>query len=153
MTNKDPMDDREYQQSLIKVDKASTAMVSSTDAPPGFLTALSALTATVLTLIGMVSWPVVLLVAALCIPLTLWYFFYMRKRAKPRSVLKPSRAYVIYFLLLLLVMQFIRFWEVSSWAEAGLQWLVIFLIFWGCVTGMRIAWRKDRVREAHESHL
>lgn len=145
-------DPRDYKQALAAVDNASTVMVRSTDAPPGFMTAFAALTATILTLIGMVPWSMVLSVAALWIPLALWYFLYMRKRAKPRSILKPSRAYIGYFLLLVLLMQFIRFWEPSSWGEAAAQWFVIFLIFWACVAGMRIAWRKDRVREGHESH-
>lgn len=152
MTHKQPSEHHDYQQTLAEIDNASTAMVNSTDAPPGFLTVFAALVATVLTLIGIVSWPVVLAVATLGIPLALWYVLYMRKRAKPRSILKPSRAYFGYLLVLILLMQFIRFWEVSSWGEAVAQWLVIFVIFWGCATGMRVAWKKDRVREAHASH-
>lgn len=153
MHHKQPSEHHDYNQALAEIDDASTAMVGSTDAHPGFLTVFAGLVATIITLIGIVSWPAVLAVAALGIPLALWHVLYMRKRAKPRSVLKPSRAYIGYFLVLILLMQFIRFWEVSSWGEAGAQWLVIFAIFWGCVTGMRVAWKKDRVREAHESHL
>lgn len=152
MTNDQPAEQHEYHQALVEINDASTAMASSTDAPPGFLAALAGLVATVLTLIGIVPWPVVLAVSILGIPLALWYVLYMRKRAKPPSVLKPSRASFGYLLVLILLMQFIRFWEVSSWVEAGAQWLVVFMIFWGCVTGMRVAWRKDRVREAHGSH-
>lgn len=153
MTTPEQPEKHDYQHALADIEQASSAMVRSTDAPPGFLTIFSGFVATIFTLIGIVSWPAVLAVAALSVPLVLWYLLYMRRRAKPRSILKPSRAYLGFFLVLILLMQFIRFWEVSSWGEAVVQWLVIFVTFWVCATGMRVAWKKDRIREAHGSHL
>jgi len=152
MTYAEQPEKHDYQHALTDIDQASTAMVRSSDAPPGFYTVFAGLVATLLTLSGLAAWSTVLAVAALSIPLMLWYFLYMRTRAKPRSILKPSRAYFGYLMALILLTQFIRFWEVSSWAEAAAQWLVIFVVFWGCVTGMRGVWQKDRVREAHASH-
>lgn len=152
MTNAEQPEKQDYQHALIDIDQASTAMVRSSDAPPGFYTVFAGLIATLLTLSGLAAWSTVLAVATLSIPLMLWYFLYMRTRAKPRSVLRPSKAHYGYLLVLILLTQFIRFWEVSSWAEAAAQWLVIFVVFWGCMAGMRGASHKDRVREAHASH-
>ena len=152
MTTPEQPEKREHQHALTDIEQASTAMVRSTDAPAGFHTVFAGLVATLLTLSGLAAWSTVLAVATLSIPLMLWYFLYMRTRAKPRSVLRPSKAHYGYLLVLILLTQFIRFWEVSSWVEAAAQWLVIFVVFWVCMAGMRGASHKDRVREAHGSH-
>ncbi|WMY78761.1 hypothetical protein [Citricoccus sp. I39-566] len=153
MADQDPKPDRDPRQALAEVDDASSAMANSTDAPRGFMLALVALIATVMTLIGMVSWPVVLGVGALSIPLALWYFLVMRKRPKARPILNHSRSYVGYFLLLILTLQLIRFWEASSWVEAGAKWVLVFGVCWFCISRMRAFAIRDRLKDAHERHL
>lgn len=127
----------------------SVTMANSTE-KPRFLFALVALMATVMTLIGMVPWPVVVGLGALFIPLGLWYSLVMRKRPKPRPMLNHSGSYAGYFLLLILAMQFIRFWQVGSWGEASVTWLLVFGIGWFCIFRTRTAAMRDRLKDAHE---
>ncbi|GAA4765490.1 hypothetical protein GCM10025784_11080 [Citricoccus nitrophenolicus] len=145
-----PMPDHDPRQALTEVDGASSTMVDATDAPRGFMFAFVALVATVMTLIGMAPWPVVLGVAALSIPLGLWYFFVMRRRPKPRPMLNHSKSYVGYFLLLIVALQFVRFWEASSWGETGAKWLLVFMVCWFCVSRLRTVAMRDRLKDAHE---
>lgn len=109
MTSHERPDHRVYHHALRESDEASTAMVRSTDAPPGFQTVFAGLAATLLALSRLASWATVLAVAKLSIPLMLWYFLYMRTRAKPRSVLKPSKTHYGYLMVLILLTQFTRF--------------------------------------------
>lgn len=149
VADEQPIPDREPCQALTEVDGVSSAMVDATDAPRGFMVALVALMATVMTLVGMAPWPVVLGVGALSIPLGLWYFLVMRRRPRARPMLNHSRSYVGYFLLLIVALQFVRFWEVSSWGAAGAKWLLVFMICWFCVSRLRTTARRDRLKDAH----
>lgn len=128
-------------------------MANSTDVPRGFMFAWVALIATVMTLIDTVAWPVVLGVGALSIPLGLWHFLVMRKRPKPRPMLNHSRSYVGYFLLLILALQFIRFWQAASWGEAGAKWLLVFGACWFCISRLHAVAMRDRLKDAHERHI
>lgn len=80
----------------------------------------------------------------------LWYFLVMRKRPKPRPMLHHSGPYLGYGLLFMLVLQFSRFWVTGSWGEAGIKWLVMFGACWFCVSRMRAAAMRNRLRDAHE---
>lgn len=79
MTNPEQSNSHDYYHALTEINQASTEMVRSTDVPPGFQTVFVGLVATLLTLIGLVSWSIMLVIATLTIPLMPWYFFYMRK--------------------------------------------------------------------------
>lgn len=138
---------------LAEIDSASTAMVGSTEAPRSLMFTLLALLTTVITLLDVVSWPMILGLFTLFIPLGLWYHLLMRNRPKARTVLNHSGPYIGYGLLFGLVMQCSRFWEVESWAEGGAKWLVVFGILGFCMSGMRTATIKNRLKDANERPL
>lgn len=145
--------DFDPRQALADVDGASSAMVSSTDAPRGFMFSFVALFATVITLINVVSWSVIIGLSALSIPLGLWYYLVMRNRPKPRAVLSHSGPYMGYFLLFMMALQFSRFWTTGSWGEAGAKWLVVFGVCWFCISRLRIAAMRNRLKDANERHI
>ncbi len=138
---------------LADIDGTSAAMVSSTEVPRSFMFILLALMTTVVALLGVVSWPMIFVLCALFIPLGIWWYLLMRRRAKPRPILKHSWPYIGYVFLLMLVLQFSRFWEVGEWGEVGVKWLVLFGILGFCMSGMRTAAIKNRLKDANERPL
>lgn len=140
-------------QALADADGASNAMANSTDAPRGFMLSLVALISTVFTLINMVPWSMVLGLSAISIPLFLWYHLAMRKRAKRRSVVKPSGPYMGFILLFMLILHLSSYWVPSSWGEAGAHWVLMFGACWLCVTLARGAEMRHRLRDANERHV
>ncbi len=108
---------------------------------------LLALITTIIALLNFVSWSVILGLSALLVPLGLWYYLASRGKPAPRPAPSHSGPYMIYVILLVLVMQFSRFWEVESWGEAGAKWLVLFVVFGICLAGMRAAARKNRAQQ------
>lgn len=151
--NKPRAEDYDPGEILAEIDGTSTAMVDATEAPRSFMFTLLALSTTVITLLDVVSWPMILGLFALFIPLGLWYHLLMRNRPKARPVLKHSGPYIGYGLLLGLVMQSSRFWEVESWGEGGAKWLVVFGILGFCMSRMRTATIKNRLKDANERPL
>lgn len=143
-------EDFDPQALLAEVDDVSHAMVNSTEAPRGFMLALVALIATVMTLITVAPWTVTLGLCALGVPLGIWYHLVMRKRPKPRTVTSHSGPYLLYFLLMLLVTQFSRYWEPGTWWEVAAKWLVVFGICWYSMSRMRTATVNNRVKDANE---
>lgn len=135
---------------LAEVDGASGAMVCNTEAPRSFMVALVALVSAILALIHAVPWGVVLSVAALLAPLGIWYYMLVRAWAKPRTVLSHSGKYVGYFLLMGLGMQVARFWEARLWWEIGAKWLLLFVLLYFCMSRMRSAAVKNRLKDANE---
>ncbi|MHA7304096.1 hypothetical protein ACX80E_02445 [Arthrobacter sp. TMN-49] len=135
---------------LAEADNASNAMVNSTEPPRGFMITLVALIATITALVNVVSWSVILGLAAFVVPLGIWYYLMMRKRPKPRVVLSHSGPYLGYALLLMLVVQFSRFWATGSWGEVAAKWLVTFWICGFCMSRMRTSMMKNRIKDANE---
>lgn len=151
--NKPRSEDFDPREMLAEIDGTSTAMVDSTEAPRSFMFTLLALITTVIALLNVVSWPIILGLSTLFIPLGVWRYLLMRKRPKPRPILKHSGPYMGYVLLLILFLQSSRFWEAESWGEVGVKWLVLFGILWLCMSGMRAATIKNRLKDANERPL
>ncbi len=151
--NKRSSEDFDPREMLAEIDGTSTAMVGSTEAPRSFMFTLLALLTTVITLLDVVSWPMILGLFTLFIPLGLWYYLLMRNRPKARTVLSHSGPYIGYGLLFGLVMQFSRFWEAESWGESVAKWLVVFTILGFCISRMRSATIKNRLKDANERPL
>ncbi|NUL44968.1 hypothetical protein F7P69_07130 [Cellulosimicrobium funkei] len=137
---------------LAEIDGTSKEMVASSEAPRSFMVAFVALVATIFALLNVASWPIIYGLSALSIPLGVWYYLLMRKRPKPRASLSPSGAYVAYFFLLMLVLQFSRFWEPGSWGGVTAKWLALFVLLWFSLSGLRTAAMKKRLKDANESH-
>lgn len=140
-------------QALSATHDASTATTTSTDAPRGFVFCFITLITTFVTLINVASWPVILGLAALFIPLTVWYLLHKKKQPKLRHILSPSGAYVGYFILLIVGTQVSRFWEPGSWAEVAAKWVLVFAFFWFCISRVLTAMTRDRLREANERYV
>lgn len=145
-------EDLDPREVLAEIDGASNEMVASSEAPRSFTVAFVALVATIFALLNVVSWPIIYGLSALSIPLGVWYYLLMRKRPKPRAPLSPSGAYVAYFFLLMLVLQFSRFWEAGSWGRVAVKWLALFVLLWFSLSGMLTAAMKKRLKDANESH-
>lgn len=111
---------------------------------------LVALIATTMALITVVPWPAIIGLAALGIPLGIWYYLVMRKWPKPRTITSHSGPYFLSFIMLLLVTQISRFWEPGTWWEVAAKWLVVFGILWFCMSRMRTAAMNNRVKDANE---
>ncbi|EMQ97827.1 hypothetical protein [Paeniglutamicibacter gangotriensis] len=135
---------------LAEVDGASGAMVHSTEAPRGFALALVLIISTVIALLGVASWPLLLGIGALLVPLGVWYLVLLRNRPKPRPILSHSGPYMLYALLLMLVMQGGRFWEPESWWEVVAKWIVIFAVSWYSFSRMRTSAINNRLKDANE---
>ncbi|MGO2053703.1 MAG: hypothetical protein ACTH2H_13080 [Glutamicibacter sp.] len=140
----------EPREALAEIEDASEAMVGATEAPRKIMYAVLAFVATVCTLANYVSWPAFFALFLLIIPLGFWYFLLMRKRPRARPVLRHSGRYMGYVLLFMLTLQVANFWEPGSWGEAGLKWLALFGVLCLCMTGMRTATIKNRLKDANE---
>ncbi|THJ68491.1 hypothetical protein E8P82_00820 [Arthrobacter echini] len=123
-------------------------MPSSREAPRGFMLVLLVLLTTIIALLNFVSWSVILGLSALLVPLGLWYYLASRGKPAPRPAPSHSGPYMAYVILLLLAMQSSRFWEVASWGEAGVKWLVLFVVLGICMNGMASATRKNRAQQS-----
>lgn len=137
-------------EALAEVDGASGAMVHSTEAPRGFVLALVLVMSTVMALLGVASWPILLGVGSLAVPLLAWRLLVMRKRPKPRPILSHSGPYVLNAFLLMFVMQAGRFWEPRSWWEVAAKWVLVFAICWYAMCRMRTSAIRNRLKDANE---
>ena len=140
----------EPREALAEIEDASEAMVGATEAPRKIMYAMLAFVATICALANYVSWPVFCALLLLIIPLGFWYVLLMRKRPKARPILKHSGRYMGYVLLFMLTLQVASFWEPGSWGEVGLKWLALFGVLCLCMTGMRTATIKNRLKDANE---
>lgn len=138
---------------LAEAERASRAMVASSNPPRSFMLAFVALVATLFTLMDRVSWAVNLGLVALAIPLGLWYFLLMRGRPRPRHPLRSSGAYVGFGLLLMAVLHGSGWWVPGSWAEVAVKWIVLFAGCWFCISRLQAMSVRDRLREAREKHV
>ena len=135
---------------LAEVDGASGAMVHSTEAPRSFMLAMVLIISTVTALLGVASWPILLVVGALLVPLGVWYLVLMRNRPKPRPILSHSGPYMLNVFLLMLVLQGGRFWEPESWWEVAAKWVVVFAVSLFALSRMRTSAINNRLKDANE---
>ncbi|ASN40451.1 hypothetical protein CGQ24_16500 [Arthrobacter sp. 7749] len=135
---------------LAEVERASISMAEKAEPSRLFMIAMVAIISTVMALIHAVPWGVSLSILGLGIPLSIWYFMTMRKRPKPRTILSHSGPYMRYALLMVLVTQAGRFWEAHLWWEIGAKWIAVFVLLHFCISRMRIAAIKNRVKDANE---
>lgn len=143
-------EDLNAQQALAEAEDASTAMLKAAEVPRSFMFCCIALISTVLTLINVVPWLVILCLAALSIPLGWWYFLESRKRPKPRYLMTPSAAQAGYMILAIIAMQGSQYWVPDSWVVVVAKGVVIFGIWWFCLSRLRGVVLKDRLKEAYE---
>lgn len=135
---------------LAEASGASGAMVDNTEAPRSFAAAMAAIVSAIFALIHAVPWGATLGVAALLLPLGIWYYLLVRGRPRPRTVLSHSGTYVGHCLLMGLGLQVARFWEALSWWEVGAKWLLLFVVLCFCLSRMRSAAIRNRLEDANE---
>ncbi|QXQ10892.1 hypothetical protein [Paeniglutamicibacter sp. Y32M11] len=135
---------------LAEVELASISMAERAEPSRPFMIALVAIISTVMALIHAVPWGVSLSIFGLGIPLGIWYFMTMRMRPKSRTILSHSGPYMRYALLMMLITQVGRFWEAHLWWEIGAKWIVVFVLLYFCISRMRSAAIKNRVKDANE---
>lgn len=135
---------------LTEIDGTTNAMVIAMEPPRIFMVALVAFVATFIALINAVPWPALIGLSTLGIPLGIWYYLMMRKRPKARTIMSHPGSYIGYSMLLMLLMQSSRFWVVSQWWEVTAKWVGVFAICWFCLSRMRTASIKNRVKDANE---
>lgn len=125
-------------------------MVHHTEASRPFIVALVAIISTILALIRAVPWGATLSVAALLVPLGIWYYVRVRARPKSHTVLSHCGKYVGNCLLMILSLQVAGFWEARLWWEIGAKCLLLLVLLYFCMSRMRSAAIKYRLKDASE---
>lgn len=78
-----------------------------------------------------------------------WLYF-VRRTAKPRTLLGQSSAYGWWFLLLLLVTQFANFWHADTWLQVGAKFVLLLVVLGFIMSKMLAAEQRWRLNDANE---
>lgn len=154
MASLDEHQDKEHAAKLLhSVGQESEQMVKASGNPRGLLTTVAAVSAVVFTLFQAYP-PQAYWLVLLYIPLILWYVLAQRRRARPRTLINTpgllSGAYAGYFILCILLINCLRFWETSRIDEVLAKILVTFISGMFLVTKMQTAYNKARVEDGND---
>lgn len=138
---------------LQSVAQESEQMVKTSGNPRGLLTSVVAVSAVVFILFQ--AYPAqAFWLALLYLPIILWYVLAQRGRAKPRPLINtPSLttgAYAGYFILCILLINCLRFWDATHLEEILAKILVAFISGMFLVTKMQTAYNKARVEDGND---
>lgn len=154
MTDQHPkLSDSEAATLLASARRAASDSAEHSEAPRYFVAWMALVTAAVFSLHGVIAphlwyW-------SLCayVPLGIWYWLSARKRPKARTVLRHSRRYILFMLLLMFVMQFGNFWVPETpWLVAA-KFLILLAVFWITLRVMRSETIKTRLEDGHERSI
>lgn len=138
---------------LASARRAATRSAERSEAPRYFVTWVSLVSAVIFSLHGIIDQTFWYWSFSAYVPLGIWYWLSARKRPKARTVLRHSRRYILFMLLLMFVMQFGRFWVPETpWLVAA-KFAVLLSIFWITLWTMRSETIKTRIEDGHERRI
>lgn len=138
---------------LAQTERDARYTVAQSDAPRGFFPTLAAVLASVVTLMPVIGLPAGFLLLLVIAPVGLWFWLATRPRPTPRTLLRTSGGYTGLFLLGILFLQVLNFWDVETWWQIGMKWAVTFLGLLWLFPRMQRIYRRDRVRDAREDSV
>ncbi|WP_417364419.1 hypothetical protein [Glutamicibacter arilaitensis] len=138
---------------LSRAEQSSADSVKTTEAPTAFLLTLAFLCASIFALHGVIddvfwywSWAVFL-------PMIAGYFFWTRKRPKPRPALQHSGKYMVGIFLMIVGLQFSNFWIPQRWWFAILKFVLLFAVLTIAFWIMRRESIKSRIKDGNEQAI
>ncbi|MCW4465821.1 hypothetical protein OK351_09925 [Glutamicibacter sp. MNS18] len=138
---------------LASARRAATQSAERTEAPRYLLTWVALVSAAIFSLHGIIDLTVWYWSLSAYVALGIWYWLSARKRPKARTVLRHSRRYILFMLLLMFVMQFGNFWVPETpWLVAA-KFLVLLAVFWIAMWAMRSETIKTRLEDGHERSI
>jgi len=150
---KDPQHKDHAAKLLQSVEHETEQMVKASGNPRGLLTSVVAVSAVVFTLFQAYP-PQAYWMALLYLPLIAWYVLAQSSRAKPRPLINtPSLqtgAYAGYFILCILLINCLRFWDATNIEEVLAKIVVTFISGMFLVTKMQAAYNKARVEDGND---